>query len=35
MGATFGAGSAYRTGAPEFIPGFSAMYVTRFLSSVL
>jgi hypothetical protein len=27
--------SAYPTGAPEFIPGFSAMYVTRFLSSVL
>ena len=31
MGVTSGAGTAYPSGTPEFIPGFSAVHVTRYL----
>jgi len=31
MGATCGAGTAYPSGAPEFTPGFSGVFVARSL----
>jgi hypothetical protein len=31
MGATDGAGTAYPSGVPEFIPVFSGVHVTRYL----